>query len=452
MEKSELLESKLESKQSSRSNSLRNFKFATVSPDNLELARKFTNREQAELHLHVKKRKNIAIGDYFEFMINELALKRNNQDFFNALSFDFCDSASIPQPKYAFCDWLKCTQPDPDMFQDFCSKAFPYFKNAGFEIFDSGKGTNGYTHCYAITMNGERAGCFACSDKMGGLFELTGKGCALIQARWEEWVKLTWSLSTLQFRITRLDVSVDLKGYDWFRYGVTVPQLLYKATKEDMFVLGSGAGARPSIAQFGDWSGQNAGDWSREDYDPYEHAHGGLTFNIGKITSANQFCVYEKMKEQLGKKLVKVADRVDVSSVRIERRFGRGTGDSKVVIIWDFALKLDEALTANCAGLEKFLSEFGDFSDTDLEVKKEGLAVTRVGSYIKNKVLKKAYWLSVQGGKCVNTLLRLDFSPEEIIRMIVNPDKGIDGFIDNITNKDDIYYEFKSIKRSLSCA
>lgn len=428
---------------------LEKFKIANVSPSSLSLARTFSSREAAEIHQHEKRRAKVPIGDYFEFMINEVALKRSNQDFFNALSFDHLDVDSVPEPAYAFCDWFKCTQPNTGRFQDFCSKAFPYFAKAGFDIYDTEKGMNGYSHCFALSMSGERVGSFAADERMGGLFELTGAGCRLVQARWSEWLKLMWSLNSLDFGITRMDVSTDFQGQQWSDYGVTVPELLYRATNENMFVLGSGSGARPSVAQFGDWSGQNAGEWNKNNYDPSVHAPGGLTFNVGKASSANQFTAYEKTKEQLGKKLVKTAEKVDLSHVRIERRFRRGTGDSKVVIPFNFAVSLDEAFIYNCKGLEDFMSGYIDFTGGNGFIKKEGIALKRVGNYVKAKVLKKAYWLRVQGGKCVNTLLKVGFSADEIITMIVNPDKGISGFIDDITDKDCIYSEFEKIRVGL---
>jgi len=397
-----------------------------------------------------KRKKKVAVGAFFDFMLNELALKRNNAEFFNALSFDYFDQANVPPPSYAFCDWLKCTQPNFVLYQEFCSKAFTYFVKAGFDIEDTGKGMNGYSHSFALKMKGERVGTFAADEKMGGLFELTGAGCQLMQVQWSEWCKMMWSLKLQEFRITRMDVSVDLDGAVCRDMGISVPSLLSEHATDQLFRVGC-IGSLPAVTQNGDWSCFMTGECSTSTYDPAIHAPSGLTLNIGARGGRNQFCIYEKGKQELGKKLVKSLSVEEASKVRIERRLGRGKGDGRVVIDFRSTIFLDDALTFMCPKFEKFMDRYLAGGGGTPASCSGDVSFERVGNYIKKKVLKKVFHLMQQGKKCINTLIDLGFNNNEIVNMLRGTDGvGIAGFIDDITDKDDIELEFNRIKRMMA--
>lgn len=428
-----------------RSKARRHHKLAKCDPETVKAILVHDTKAAAELANHTNRRRKIAVSSYFDFMVNELALKRNNQDFYNGLSFD--KAPDTPMPVNAFCDYLRCTQPSTEHYQDFCSKAFPYFTKAGFDIVDTGGGMNGYPTAWALKFEGAVAGHFCVSDRMGGLFELTGLGCRLVQANWNEWRKLTWSLCTLGFRITRLDVSVDFSGYDWFHYDVTLPQLLNLAKTESMFSVGGWARSTPTISTHGDWSDLSCGVITHDSYEPSKHCLSGLTFEVGKRGGQNQFVVYEKGKEQLGRKLVKSLTEVEASAFRIERRFCRGSaGKTRVEVDWDFTVLLDEAFVYNCAGLERFVNDFTEFKGGRNPPPKAGIKIERIQKAQSNSLVKKAFHAMQQSGRVVNTLLYMGFSSDFIVNLLVNKDKMVEGFVDDVTHCKDLALEFAKVK------
>lgn len=389
----------------------------------------------------------ISPKDYTSHYLNDLAVRRHS----NKLSgFEFEQCEVIQRPAYSSVDWLKCTQPNKDHFTKFCEKAFPYLKNAGMEVYDAEKGMNGYKHSFAVVYQGERVGTFAADEKMGGLFELTGTGCGLLQANWYEWCRMICSLKTSGFGITRLDVCVDLQGVGWHNYGVTIPKMLRMVKKEGFLQVGTGAGNSPGINQFGDWTGMLDDEWDYSTYRPYLHSPDGLSFGIGKRNSANSFMVYEKGKEQFGKGMSKVRHSVTDSWVRVERRFTRGRGDSKVMIDFDFAVLCDRALFYRCPSLEKFVEDFYDWRGRHGMGKPQAgnIDLVKVGTNIKNRILKKTFWAAQHAGALVTTLLKIGFDHVQIVEML-SSGKLIKGYIDDITDKADIELEFMRIKRGM---
>ena len=427
-----------------RSKAARHFKLAKLDKKTVESILVHDTKAAAELANHTNRRRKIAVSSYFDFMVNELALKRNNQDFYNGLSFD--KAPYTPPPVHAFCDYIRCTNTSTEHYQDFCSKAFPYFTKAGFDIVDTGHGLNGYPTAWVLKFEGAVAGHFCVCDRMGGLFELTGFGCRLVQANWDEWRKLTWSLCTLGFKLTRLDISVDFAGYDWFHYDVTLPEILNLAKTESMFSVGR-AFITPKINTYGDWSDLSCGSIGVSDYNPSVHAPAGLTFDVGKRGGHNQFVVYEKGKEQVGRKLVKSLTEVEASAVRIERRFGRGSaGKTRVEIDWNFAVLFDEAFVYNCVGLEKFLNDFVAFKGGRNPPAKKGIKIERIVKVQSNSLVKKAFHSMQQSGKFINTLIHMGFSSDFVVNLLINKDKLVEGFVDDLTHCKDLALAFAKVK------
>lgn len=361
------------------------------------------------------------------------------------LSFDI---PVPPKSSVAFIDWLRCTNTDIKSFYEFAKYAMCKLQKWGFEIFDTGRGMSGYTHCFAILLNGERVGCFAADalDKMGGMFELTGTGCNMLQTNWVEWCSMIFSLKTAGFNITRLDVSSDFKGVAWHNYNKNIVKVL-KYVKDGGFRVGN-RGGMASIGTNGDWSDFIAGSKTSDTYVPALDCPAGLSFNVGKRDGVNSFIVYEKAKEMLGKGAFETLSAVDASWLRIERRFSRGTGRSKIVVPFEFCFMCDDAFFYNCEGLKSFVWAFQNWlkgNGVDPHQFDSNIAVERVGMKQGKTLLRKAFWAGRHAGRLLATLIGLGFTAQWICDTLI-ADKPIDGFIDNLTDCDDVLLEFKRLK------
>lgn len=382
----------------------------------------------------------LSVSDKFKKFLNDESFPYMENWVKGGLEFDI---EVPPRPEDAFVDWLRCTNTDINAFFEFTKYLLTRLKSMGFEVHDTGKGLSGYTHCFAITFNSERVGsiCADALDKMGGLFELTGTGCSMLQAHWGHWCSLMYSLKISGFSITRLDVSYDFKGAAWYNYNKTIVDFLRLANSGKFSM---GRGPSPKITQNGDWTGLILGDC--RSYVPWQEKE-GLSFSVGTRSSINSILFYEKMKQLAGTGAFDTLTKVEASAVRAERRFTRGTGSSKVVIPFEFAIHCDDAFVYNCPGMQDFIREFKEWvsgrSDWSAG---SGIGFERIVKHQAKKVLKKTFWAANHAGRLIKTLLELSFSPGEIVSFLAAEDT-IPGYIDNISEVSDIASELKRIKK-----
>ena len=309
---------------------------------------------------------------------------------------------------YASVDWLRSTNPRIGKFHAFIQKFMPLLRGVGFNFVDSGKGMNGYTNMWQIQHYGDVVGniCADALDKMGGQFELTGKGCQLLQVRWDLWCALNAGLQEYGFRTKRLDICMDLKGAIWDKFGVNMLNV-HRMVSAGVFRIGSGSGVSPGVSLNGAWSEIIDDKMGPEDYDPNVHCVGGLTINVGSSRSANTWCLYEKGKERAGKN----PDRYDSSFsnwIRLERRYTSGSGRGKVEIPIEYALYPDKALTYNCAGVESFVNKWLAFQASEgvdlAPVSTEELDLNRVGLLQGLNIKKTALHVARQSARFFKTL------------------------------------------------
>lgn len=329
------------------------------------------------------------------------------------------DFVPTERPVYSSVDWLTATNPKIDRFHSFIKKFMPMMRSYGFSFEDSGKGMNGYTHYWKITMDGDLVGhiCADALDKMGGMFQLTGAGCQWLQARWDLWCMLVAGLNQYGFVNKRLDVAVDCVGSVWDEFGVTIVDFC-RSYRAGMFTIGSGCGVKPGHSLVGDWM-----DLVLEDkaYDPKAQCPNGLTLNIGLSTGVNSWCIYEKGKQLAGKN----PERYDGSlngHVRIERRFRSGSGRGQVVIPWDFAVSPDSAFVYNCSGVDSFVNRWLDFqreSGVDLSpVASSDLELERVGLTKGVSIKKTALHVAQQSSRFFKTLEMIGVDVLDFVNLV----------------------------------
>lgn len=353
-------------------------------------------------------------------------------DYLKSISAEKYDTAYpfelTARPAYASIDWLTATTSRIDQFEKFIKKFMPLLRGHGFKFFDTGRGLNGYTNCWQITWYDDVCGqiCADSLNKNGGMFQLTGKGCQILQARWDLWCLLVAGLNEYGLNIKRLDIAADFKGSVWDKFDFNLVDFL-RAYQGGMFTIGSGCGAKPDYSVIGDTADLILGDGS---YNPNVQCPNGITLNIGSSTSVNSWCVYEKGKQLAGKN----PDRYDGSLsswVRVERRIRSGSGRGKVVIPFEFAVSPDSALVYNCEGVKSFVDSWLDFQvlegvEVDV-VPVVSLDLKRVGLDRLVSIKKTALHVARQSSRFFKTLEVMGVDVVEFVNL-VKSDKCNKGF------------------------
>lgn len=369
---------------------------------------------------------------------------------------DFIDKNVRPTsaPEYSGVDWLSCTIKDIKKFHTFAKYSIRKFKALGLVIHDTGRGRNGYDFCFSIMHKDELCGSYLAdgSGRMGGMFELTGYGCKLLMSNWSEWCKLIFSLKDCGFCITRLDVCTDLRGEAWNSYSHNIVDFLHDAGS-GMFAIGIGGGTPPVIGMPGDWYKVSAEGLDSCNYNPVVDCPSGLSVTIGKRSGANSFVIYEKGKEQFGKGMVPHLSETDARWIRVERRYGRGTGRSRVSIPFDFALMPDRSLTYNCKGFEAFMSDYYEFKNNRSFPNGGGdddFCLERIGYMNSVSLLRKAFHGAQSVGRLVRTMVDIGMSHTKIVSVLMGV-KGIKGYVDDISmvDIDEFDSKFREIKWSM---
>lgn len=334
-----------------------------------------------------------------------------------------------PRPSYTSVDNLRCTTSELRDLDGFVKKFISLFKGHGIEFHDTGRGLNGYNYCWAMTFYGDRVGsiCADSDSSMGGFVELTGQACQLLQMRWSLWEKLIHGFIQFGFRITRLDVAADFKGAVWNEYNMNILHLC-KYVDDGLFNLNR-SGVAPKVNLNGDWLEIVNNQMSPSEYCPMVHCPDGLTINVGGSASANRFCVYEKGKQLLGKN----PDMHDGSLnnwIRIERRFGRGSGRSKVNIPFEFALDPDNAFYYRCSKLERFIMDYNEFRiECGCEVNKvpsSELELERIGLLKRTCLDRTTLHVAKQSARYFRTLVLSGVDPVDFVNAVIHdePNKG----------------------------
>lgn len=330
-------------------------------------------------------------------------------------------------------DWLRCTNTRLKDFHDFIRKFSPLLVGHGFKFVEMERGMLNYSKAYQIQWN-ERVCGSICADptegetNIGGMLDLTGAGCKVLQSRWDLWCHLVTGLMEYGFNVKRLDVAADFKGSLWMEYGFNILHF-NDAVQAGMFSTGK-CGPDPAISLLGDFSKVLSQRMGADDYVPMVHAPGGCTINVGKRTSCSSWCIYEKGKQMAGKN-PELYDTSMFDWVRVERRFAQGSGRSKKVIPFEFALYPDEAIVYQCQGFAKFLKDFDTFRNSKgFEVVTPAtseVVLDRPSMGARVSFKRSAIHASQQAARFLRSLVLLDIDPMDWVKRAMH-EKPVKGF------------------------
>ena len=166
------------------------------------------------------------------------------------LSFNDNPHTASVQPdgeQVTMVDWLRVTTNDYEAFQqtmgDLAENGGILFE-AGMDVtWKPHKGMHGYAESASILIWKDNdymtVGNIAYSEEgqnQGGLFELTGTGCKILQVEYPAlWLELYNVLAYHDWRVSRADVALDLAGAYCQEHGITVPRLFRETKKEELF-------------------------------------------------------------------------------------------------------------------------------------------------------------------------------------------------------------------------
>ena len=350
---------------------------------------------------------------------------------------DFLDEIVTHRPVHTSIDWYRATNTDLNKFQLAMKKFTPLLVGVGFNFVKLDRGLGNYPMAYQIQFNGRVCGSICADDadlddgNIGGMFDLTGAGCQLLQGRWDLWIALVVGLMDFGFNIKRLDVAADFKGSIWDEYKVNI--LSFNDLVNEGLLSTTSLGNKPDIGVFGSFSELMHKRIDSSTYDPKKHAVGGCTVNVGKRTSCSSWCLYEKGKEQAGKKPELYGDdRSLFSWIRIERRFSQGSGRSKKEIPYHFALCPDQAFIYECKGIEKFLKGWSDFQvskgvDPDLVSDPEVVNLDRPSMAATVSLKRSLVHSTQQASRALRTMFDLGIDVQEWVKRAMG-DETIKGF------------------------
>ncbi|WP_022952676.1 replication initiation factor domain-containing protein [Leucothrix mucor] len=362
----------------------------------------------------------------------------------NATYPPYCNTGGYELPNHAKdnlatnitkVDWLRLTVTDLDAFRasmgDIDGKG-GILNSAGIETVWTEKGLHGYEQSAKLLMRRDAdyltLGHIATSEtgrNKGGMFELTGLGCKLLQLNYPElWNELFSILQLNEWRISRADIALDLPGEYCLAKGYTVPLLFKQAVNEGLFRSDKlrNPNMLQSFGMAGDWSPLTVSDITPESYQPIKHCPAGLTAYIGsRKGSADFFRAYEKGKELLGSEAE--PDSTDRAWVRIEHEMSRkGTGRE---IPLDVMLRPDAYFAIDRSGVRALMDEFRE----SLTLEQATQAQLTQFNREKNLLLsKKIHWAKQSYGRLFRTLIQRGIEYEKIIDWLTRED-GLKDFI-----------------------
>ena len=325
-------------------------------------------------------------------------------------------------------DWLRLTLTDLSDFEHSLSEIDGnggILDQAGIESRWSEKGLHGYTSSAKLIIKRDNdtltVGHLAMAEtgsNQGGMIELSGVGCKLLQIQYPElWLELYSLFVHYEWRISRTDIALDLPGQYCLDKGYTVPVLFQQAVMNGLFKsdMNRNASMKQTYSMAGDWSPLVVGGIDPQDYEPLEHCPAGLTAYIGsRKGSASFYRCYEKGKELLG--AVAEPDSVDRAWIRVEEEMTRKNGRT---IPLDVMLRPDEYFAINRPKARELLTEYRETLDLDQ------IQQAQLQQFKREKTLsvaKKVYWAKHSYGRLFRTLVDRGIDYAEIIDWLTRSD------------------------------
>lgn len=295
-------------------------------------------------------------------------------------------------------------------------------EEAGMKVHWTEKGLHGYEKSASLKIWRDNdyltVGNLAYSEggrNKGGLFELTGVGCKVLQLEYPAlWLELYHVLLLAEWRISRVDIALDLSGDYAKEHGYTVPLLFKQAKNESLFK--SDAQRNPLMKQSfqtaGDWSDLVCGNISSEDYDPLQHCPSGLTAYIGNRKSSDDFFrIYEKGKQLLG--AMAEPESIDRGWVRIEHEMSRKATGRMIPLA--VMLRPDEYFCAGRSAVRAIMEQLRNHRDL------QALQSWQRAQFKREKGLllsKKVHWARHTYGRLLRTLQDKGFSDAAIVEKL----------------------------------
>lgn len=332
-------------------------------------------------------------------------------------------------------DWLRSTNTNLESFKSTMRKIDGnggLLSKAGIEVRWTEKGLHGYEQSAQLLLrkgnDDLHLGHLALSEQgrnKGGLLELTGAGCKLFQLQHPKlWQKLHSLLVNFKWRVSRVDIALDLHGDYCIEKGYTVPSLFDLAVNNQLFQ--SDKLRNPNMKQVfntsGDWSSLVTSTITPASYDPIKHSKAGLTAYIGsRKSSADFFRIYEKGKELLGAEAE--PDSTERAWIRIEHEMTRkGTGRE---IPLDTMLRPDEYFAINRAGARELMHELrASLSMQEVQ----HVQITHYKRETSLSLSRKVHWAKHSYGRLFRTLIQRGIDYEQIINWLSRSD-GLKEFI-----------------------
>ena len=295
-------------------------------------------------------------------------------------------------------------------------------EEAGMQVHWTEKGLHGYDVSASIKLWKDNdyltVGSIAYSEKgqnQGGLFELTGVGCKVLQLEYPAlWLELYNVLLLAEWRISRVDIALDLSGDYAKEHGYSVPMLFKQAVNDGLFR--SDAQRNPLMKQTfhtaGDWSPLVCGNLSAETYDPLQHCTSGLTAYIGNRKSSDDFFrVYEKGKQLLG--AMAEPEAIDRGWIRIEHEMSRKASGRTIPL--DVMLRPDEYFCSGRSNVRTIMEQLRAHRDL------QAIQSWQRAQFKREKGLllsKKVHWAKHTYGRLLRTLKDKGLSDSEIIDLL----------------------------------
>ncbi|MEZ5534403.1 MAG: replication initiation factor domain-containing protein [Thiolinea sp.] len=338
-------------------------------------------------------------------------------------------------------DWLRVTTSDLAAFtgtMDDLLSDDGLLAHAGLDVRWKDKGLHGYDKSASIMVWKDNdyltVGNIGTSEQgrnRGGLLELTGTGCKILQLEYPAlWLELFDLLQYHEWRISRADVALDLSGEYAKANGYTVPVLFKQAVNAGLLQSDNlrNPNMKQSFSTAGDWSDLVVGNLTPENYDPIEHCPAGLTAYIGNRKSSDDFWrIYEKGKELLGQ--MAEPESIDRGWIRIEHEMSRKASGREIPL--DVMLRPDEYFCAGRSGARAIMDKLR----ADMHQLKAAHQWQRE-QFIREKGLllsKKIHWAKHSYGRLFRTLVEQGIDAAEIIDWLSRED-GLKEFVFDITD------------------
>lgn len=303
------------------------------------------------------------------------------------------------------------------------------------------KGLHGYPEQYLILVNTDKGSMAVGSiafepnpnePMVGVMFDMGGTGLDYLRLNAPHKLgKLKYYLSGYGFRISRIDIALDLPGHYCRANGLTVPTILAGHLDDHLFEPESG-GRSMQVHQYGDWSWNMAGRSSAigyQDYNPSTTAPKGITAAIGSRQCANYIRVYEKAKQMISTAELGEDHDLDKWDVRIEQEIKKQR--HLPPIPWDVLTHPD------------YFFMLGRKARAYLDDYRATLSAAAIGQAQKQRferhkqlsLERKVFWGRRAYGRLVNTLLAEGMTKEEVCDLLVRS-VGLKDFVYDIAAAD----------------